>query len=83
MAKEEGQQKMKMIVTVLLSNGNEVKHAYDDPSVKEIIETKRTVFTALSRNQLGRDEPCPLAFDNPEIVYNPDNVSGIRFDLVE
>jgi len=76
MTEKKGQQKTKMVVTVWLSNGNKVEHAYT-PSPKEASGMMDMVFGVL-----GRKEPYALSFNDPNIVYNPDNVSGIQFDFV-
>ena len=78
MSEKEKYQSGKFAVTVLLSNGREEKHQYDLPVTLE--EGKRMlemVFAALDKQS-----PVLLSFANPITVYNPDNVSGIRFNFV-
>jgi len=75
MSEEKEHQKGKIIVTVLLSTGKEVRHAYD--AGEEIEEVMSMVFTALGSHQTHY-----LSFNNPDIVYNPDNVLSVQFDYL-
>ena len=78
MSEKEKYQSGKFVVTVLLSSGREEEHQYDLPvTLEEGKRMLKMVFAALDKQS-----PVPLSFDNPNTIYNPDNVSGIRFNFV-
>jgi len=77
MNEQEEYQSGKFVVTVLLPNGSEKEHQYDLPvTLQQGKEMLRMVFAALDKRS-----SVLLWFDNPHTIYNPANVSGIRFNF--
>ncbi len=73
---------LQLIVRVLTVGGQNLDHRYimpsDDKEGEELVEKlTRMIIRAMSPKT-----PLLVWFDNPLIVYNPDNILGIRTDLV-
>ena len=76
----------KIIVKVHLVNGEQLIHEYDSPSSdKEVRElARKLVFrtAALTKGELKVGGSKILHFENPHIIYNPDNVAGIDISAI-
>ena len=70
------------VYTVLLPSGHEFEHEYEVSA--DFNEIKKFIheMTDMMRKGLTRKEDAPLIFNNPVALYNPDNVSGIRFNSI-
>ena len=66
-----------IIIKVLLANGKEINHTYDTPKSEK--DLKKFLRDVVDRTLiLRRGQSGYLWFDNPNVVYNPDQVSGIE-----
>jgi hypothetical protein len=71
----------KVIIKVHLVNGEVIAHVYSPPTSEK--EMKQFVDEIVDREKaLTRGKIRFLYFENPGIVYNPDNVAGIELSTV-
>jgi len=73
---------LQLIVRVLTVGGQNLDHRYllpsDDKEAEEIVGKLATMIA----RAMSPKTSVLVWFDNPLIVYNPDNILGIRTDLV-
>jgi len=73
----------KIIFTVLLVNGEKIIHTYNVPldgeKAKELIKS----MVGLISYVMTHRKDIYLLLQNPNITYNPDNISGIKIDIFE
>ena len=70
-----------IIIKVLLANGKEINHTYDTPKSEK--DLKKFLRDVVDRTLiLRRGQSGYLWFDNPNVVYNPDQVSGIEITSI-
>lgn len=71
----------KVIIKVLLANGKEINHTYDMPKSEK--DFRQFLGDIVDRTLiLRRGQTGYLWFDNPNVVYNPDQVSGIEITTI-
>ena len=71
-----------LLVRILTISGQTIDHRYfipsDDSEADKVVDKAATMIM----RAMAPKTSALVWFDNPSIVYNPDNILGIRTDLV-
>jgi aspartyl aminopeptidase len=71
-----------LIVRVITVVGQNIDHRYTVPSDDKEAEKSIDSLANMIMRAMAPKASAIVSFDNPLIVYNPDNILGIRTDLV-
>ncbi len=73
---------VRAIFTVFLTDGREICHRYDLSSDYEEVVKFVDGMTERVGDALVKRKPPALFLNNPSILYNVDNVIGVRMDFI-
>lgn len=78
----EQKETMRALYTVLLTDGREICHGYNVSSDYEEACKFIDGMTETLSDALMKRNPPTLFLQNPSILYNVDNVIGVRVDFI-
>lgn len=73
---------LQLIVRVLTVGGQNIDHRYILPSGEKEAEKFADDLAGMIKRAMAPKSSALVWFDSPLIVYNPDNILGIRTDLL-